>query len=144
MSGGAPSAENRQAKPWTRAMTSFLVRMRRRGKTYGWIAKALGMSRAACVARAVRLGLLLKPVVRGHVILARLADEPPAIGARREVLGEGVCHWIAGDPADADWRMCGHPSHHGTSWCAHHFARVAAVGNGWPPNVAPAKARRVA
>jgi hypothetical protein len=126
-------------------MTGFLVRMRRRGKTYGWIAKALGVSRAACVARAVKLGLLLKPVVRGHVTFVRRAHEPAAIGARREVLGEGVCHWIAGDPTDGDWRMCGHPCVHGTSWCAHHLARVTAAGDGWPPtHLAQAKARCVA
>ena len=29
----------------------------------------------------------------------------------------------AGDPARA-WRMCGHASVHGSSWCAHHLGRV--------------------
>jgi hypothetical protein len=141
----AECSDEAHAKPWTRAMTGFLVRMRRRGKTYGWIAKALGLTRGACVARAVKLGLLLKPVMRGHVTLARRAHEPAPLGARRDVLGEGVCHWISGDPWDSDWRMCGHPCVHGTSWCAHHLARVSAVGNAPPPeNILQAKARQVA
>jgi hypothetical protein len=111
------------AKPWTEAMTAFARRMRRRGKTFAWIARALGFSRGDCVAALAREGVLCRataPVAR-----VETGDEPVAIGGTREVLDAGVCRWIAGDPCAADWRMCGHPSVHGSSWCEHHFARVS-------------------
>jgi hypothetical protein len=112
------------SRPWTPAMTAFLVRMRRRGKTFGWIANALGVTRGVAVGRAAKRGLALKPALKARVIQAVRGDEPAAIGPRRELVDEGRCRWIKGDVGDRDWRMCGHPSVHGSSWCAHHRARV--------------------
>jgi hypothetical protein len=111
-------------RPWTPAMTAFLVRMRRRGKTFGWIAKALGVTRGVVVGRAAKRGLALRPALKSRVVQAVLRDEPAALGPERELVDEGRCRWIKGDVADPDWRMCGHPSVHAGSWCAHHRARV--------------------
>jgi len=112
-------------RPWTSAMTGFFVRMHRRGKPYWWIARALGVTRAMLLGRAVKMGLVVRAVVRRRrVMLGPVAGEPDAIGPTREVLGKGVCHWISGDTHDADWRMCGHAAVGGSSWCAHHYARV--------------------
>ena len=119
----------REAEPprWTQAMERFLVRMQRRGRTYAWIARALRVPRAACVARAEALGLWRRAPTGWRRPLARTV-EPAPIGPMCEVLEPGRCHWIAGDPAARDWRMCGHPSVHGTPWCAHHLARVLVRG----------------
>jgi hypothetical protein len=106
---------------WTQEMDGFLRRSHARGKTMGWIARALGRPREACVARAVALGLV-KP--RRAQAFAAPPPEPKPIGAMNDVLDEGVCHWVAGCVAARVWRMCGHPSVHGTLWCAHHLARV--------------------
>ena len=116
MSGPAPA--------WTRQMTAFLVRMRRRGRPYGWIARALGVTRAALVERATRMGFIVRARGGRRFAAATAEGEPAALGPLREVLGEGVCHWISGDTADRDWRMCGHPAVSGTRWCAHHHGRA--------------------
>jgi hypothetical protein len=110
--------------PWTSAMTAFFVRMRRRGKPYWWIAKALGVTRATLLGRAVKMGLVVRAVVRRRMTSTPATGEPDAIGPVREIVGQGLCHWISGDTADRDWRMCGHPAARGASWCAHHYARV--------------------
>ena len=106
---------------WTQAMTAFLVRMRRRGRPYGWIARALGVTRAALIERATKMGFIVR---RQRFAAPALSGEPAALGPPRTVLGAGVCHWIAGDVGDPDWRMCGHPAAGGSSWCAHHYVRV--------------------
>ena len=100
---------------WTPEMIDALKRLRGRGRTFGQIAKMLGVSRSAAIGKAMRVGLR----VRARVKAARAA----AMGAAGEILERGVCHWIAGD-IEAAWRMCGHKSVHGTLWCAHHLARV--------------------
>lgn len=115
MSGSGP------ARAWTPEMTDFLLRLRRRGESYRRIARMLGTTRAACVARAVEMGLLVRAGV-----LAKTArtPEPPALGGMGAILDGGVCHWVAGDTGAPGWRMCGHPSVHGSLWCAHHLARA--------------------
>ena len=104
-------------------MDGFLARMHGRGKSLTWIAKALGVARPACVARAEVLGLVRR---RRHRFAANLCDvpEPLPIGPMGELLDAGVCHWVAGSVAARAWRMCGHPSVHGTPWCRHHLSRV--------------------
>jgi hypothetical protein len=68
----------------------------------------------------VALGL----VKARRVSPAAATPEPKPIGAMNDVLDDGVCHWVQGCVAARVWRMCGHPSVHGTLWCAHHLARV--------------------
>ena len=127
--GGGFALQGRELE-WTPAMTAFLVRMRRQGKTFGWIAKALGVTRGVAVGRAMKRSLGVRPALRVRVIQATREGEPAAMGAMRELLDEGRCRWIAGDIDDADWRMCGHPSVHGGVWCAHHLARVLRAEEG--------------
>jgi hypothetical protein len=105
-------------------MTSALIAMRAQGKTLREIARALGVSHSVAVARAV-LGRLLPR--RRRVVLRdvrRLPGEPEPLGGVAEIMPRGVCHWVVGDVAGHEWRMCGHRSVHGGSWCAHHRARV--------------------
>jgi hypothetical protein len=106
-------------------MTAFFRRMRGRGRSLAWIARGLGLSPRQCIRRAEALGL-----VRGKTQppLPPAGAEPVPLGPPRTLLEEGVCRWIHGEPRDAQWRMCGHPSVHGSSWCAHHFVRCAARG----------------
>lgn len=115
-------------------MTAFLLRMRREGKSFGWIAKALGVTRSVVLGRAAKRTLARRWHVATRVTQETRAGEPAPLGPMRELLDEGRCRWIAGDVADADWRMCGHPSVHGRTWCAYHvarvFERVEAVGHG--------------
>jgi hypothetical protein len=106
---------------WTPEAVQFLRRMRRRGRSFGWIAKALGLSRDACVRCAARVG----------IVRARRSDptvvrypEPEPLGPPREILEGPVCRWIEGDLEADAWRMCGHPSSGETSWCAHHRERA--------------------
>jgi GcrA cell cycle regulator len=120
----SPNPDPRSARPWTPAMTAFLVRKRREGKSFGWIAKALGVSRSVVIGRAAKRTLARRWRARTRVTQQARADEPAPLGPLRELLDEGRCRWIAGDIADADWRMCGHPSVHGRTWCAYHVARV--------------------
>lgn len=120
MTGLAAAAE----RPWTPAMTAFLLRMRREGKSFGWIAKALGVSRSVAIGRATKRTLACRWRARTRVTQEARADEPAPLGPPRALLAEGRCRWIAGDIADADWRMCGHPCVHARPWCAHHVARV--------------------
>jgi len=107
---------------WTEETDGFLRRSHARGKTMGWIARALGRPRAACVARAVALGLVRARRMPPAALPP--SPEPKPIGAMNDVLDDGVCHWVQGCIAAQVWRMCGHPSVHGTLWCAHHLARV--------------------
>ena len=107
---------------WTLERIDELKRLRRAGVAYWRIAKRLGVTCEAAAKRGMLLGL--RPQPRVHI--AEAADEPAPLGALREILGEGVCHWIAGD-APGRWHMCGHPSVHGASWCAHHRGRVRRV-----------------
>lgn len=106
-------------------MDGHLARMHARGKSLTWIAKVLAMPRASCLGRAVTLGIV-KRRARGP---RRVVDtrEPSPIGPLNDVADEGVCHWVVGCVAARAWRMCGHPSVHGTLWCAHHLARVRPV-----------------
>jgi hypothetical protein len=71
------------------------------------------------------MGLVVRAPAK-RMDAAALADEPTPIGPARTILAHGVCHWISGDTADADWRMCGHSAVEGSNWCAHHRARVFA------------------
>lgn len=114
-------------QPWTSDATQFLRRMRRRGKSFGWIARALGTTRDACIDRAVALNIA-RPKVRPATREALAAGEPPALGASREILEGAVCRWIVGELDQPDWRMCGHRALQDSSWCAHHFARVTGRG----------------
>lgn len=104
-------------------MDRFLARMHGRGKSLTWIAKALGVARPMCVARAEALGLVRR---RARRLTGAVCDapEPSPIGPAGELLEAGVCHWVAGSVALRAWRMCGHPSVHGTPWCRHHLSRV--------------------
>lgn len=114
----APPAD---AKPWTTQMLQFLLRMRRRGKPYGWIARALGRTRADCVERAMKAGLLARQMPSSPQVVC---GEPVAIGPIKEILDEGVCHWISDEAGNGEWRMCGHPGIEESNWCAHHRRRV--------------------
>ncbi len=118
-------ADPAEARRWTREMDGFLTRMHARGKSFGWIGRALGLPREACAARAVALGLVLRR--RAPRTCPPDAPEPKPIGAMNDVLDAGVCHWVAGCLSARVWRMCGHPSVHGTLWCAHHLGRVRAA-----------------
>jgi hypothetical protein len=120
----APGATNEGQRPWTNEMTLFLARMRRRGRSYRWIAKALGVPRAVCVERAAAAGLLQRSQPQQALVRT---DEPEPLGPPGEILDDGVCHWVAGDVDGGVWRMCGHPSAGGTAWCAHHLSRVTRV-----------------
>jgi hypothetical protein len=102
---------------WTLERIDELKRLRRAGVAYWRIARRLGVTRKAAMARGRLLGL--RPLPRAP----KWQDEPAPLGELREILGEDVCHWIAGDPSRL-WRMCGHSSVHGSSWCAHHLERV--------------------
>lgn len=102
-------------------MIQFLLRMRRRGKPYGWIARALGRTRADCVERAMKAGLLARQASTPPVALE---DEPLPVGPLKAILDDGVCHWISDEAGHGEWRMCGHPGVDGSSWCAHHRRRV--------------------
>ena len=108
---------------WSLAMTAFLLRRRREGRTLRWIAKALAMPFEQVRRKAVELGLVLKSAYQARVPLARLDDEPVPLGPEREILTDG-CRWISADVSDPDWRMCGHPTAEGNVWCAHHCRRV--------------------
>lgn len=105
-------------------MDGYLARMHSRGKSLTWIAKVLAMPRASCLARAMALGVIKRRAGARRVVDAA---EPLPVGALRDVLDDGVCHWVAGCVATRAWRMCGHPSVHGTLWCVHHLARVRPV-----------------
>lgn len=111
-------------RAWSLAMTAFLLRHRREGRTVRWIARALGMPFEQVRKKAVGLGLVLRTAYLVRVPSIRLEDEPTPVGANRELLADDRCRWIAGDVMDPDWRMCGHPIVRGSSWCAHHHARV--------------------
>ena len=106
---------------WTPAMVEELVRLRRAGASFGKISKRLGVRRGAAIETALRIGLRVRIALRRPAVKAE--DEPAAIGPIRDIVGLGVCHWIAGDTGSA-WRMCGHKSVPGSVWCAHHAARV--------------------
>ena len=114
---------------WTLERIDELKRLRRAGAAYWRIAKRLGVTREAAVEKATCLGL--RPDARARVPAAE--DEPAALGGLREILEPGLCHWIVGDAGSA-WRMCGHRSVHGSSWCGHHLGRahgrIAAVAPG--------------
>lgn len=118
------------APVWTLERIDELKRLRRAGAAYWRIAKRLGVTREAAVEKAMSLGL--RPVARARVPEAQ--GEPAALGALREILEPGLCHWIAGDVGPRAWRMCGHRCVHGSSWCAHHLerahGRIAAVAPG--------------
>ena len=110
---------------WNAEMIEELVRLRRLGTTFAKIAKRLGVTRSAAIGKAIRIGLRVR--VGGMQLPVPAGAEPEAIGAPGEILGRGVCHWIAGDvggSGDGSWRMCGHSSVYGSLWCAHHAARV--------------------
>jgi hypothetical protein len=119
-----------EVRRWTREMDGFLARMHARGKTLTWIARALALPRAACAARAVALGLVAPR--RAARSCLPVVPEPKPIGAMNEVLDGGVCHWVAGCLSAGVWRMCGHPSVHGTLWCAHHLSRVRPAAKAVP------------
>ncbi len=104
---------------WTLERIDELKRLRREGVAYWRIAKRLGVRCEVAAKRGMLLGLRPQPRVR----IAETADEPAPLGPSREILGEDVCHWIVGD-APGPWRMCGHPSAHGSFWCVHHLGRV--------------------
>ena len=115
--GGAEEVAERR---WTLKSDGFLRRMHVRGKSMTWIARALGRTRAACAARAVALGVAQPRRVAATGVPA---PAPAPSGPEGDVVGEGLCRWIHGSLPQR-WRMCGHPSVHGTAWCAHHLARV--------------------
>jgi GcrA cell cycle regulator len=108
------------ARVWTPELIDELKRLRRCGRTFGQIARRLGVSRNAAIGAARRLGLVAAP--RSRIVAASM-EEPTALGGACEILGPGVCHWIAGDVGGA-WRMCGRKAVPGKSWCEHHFSRV--------------------
>lgn len=107
------------APVWTIERIDELKRLCRRGAAYWRIAKRLGVTREAAIEQAVQLGLRRAPRRQA----AAREDEPRALGGAREILADGVCHWIAGDTWRA-WRMCGHSAVHGAPWCAHHLGRA--------------------
>lgn len=111
-------------KHWSLAMTAFLLRHRREGRTLRWIARALGMPFEQVRRKAVALGLVLRTAYQKRVPAVRLEDEPPPLGAPRELVADGRCRWIGGDVSCPDWRMCGHTARPGSAWCAHHYGRV--------------------
>jgi hypothetical protein len=121
LANGDGGADELQAR-WTLESDGFLRRSHARGRSLTWIARALGRSREACAMRMVALGVA-RPS-RASPVAVPPTPEPKPIGAMNDVLDEGVCHWVAGCLAARVWRMCGHPSVHGTLWCAHHLARV--------------------
>jgi hypothetical protein len=111
-------------RAWSEEMVGELKRLRRLGFSFGRIARRLGVTRNAAIGKAMRLGFRVR--VRASTGQGRsgaCVPEPAPLGAPREILGRGACRWIAGE-AEGAWRMCGHPSVHGSSWCAHHLARV--------------------
>jgi hypothetical protein len=103
-------------------MTGFARRMRKAGRTFDWIARALGVPRETCVAAMARAGVLYRPRRKRRRIAA--GREPEALGGEREILDEAACRWIQGDPYTEHWRMCGQPCVQRSSWCAHHFPRA--------------------
>lgn len=106
-------------------MTAFFRRMRARGRSVTWIARGLGLTPRSCARRALALGLIER---KTQPPLPPAGVEPAPLGPPRTLLDEGQCRWIHGEPGIGEWRMCGHPSVHGSSWCAHHFVRCAARG----------------
>lgn len=111
-------------RDWSLAMTAFLLRHRREGRTLRWIARALGMPFELVRRKALALGLVLTTAYQRRVLSVRLEDEPAPLGSPRELVADGCCRWVEGDVSDEDWRMCGHPVQGASSWCAHHRRRV--------------------
>lgn len=114
-------------KAWTLAMTAFLLRSRREGRTLRWVAKALAMPFEQVRQKAIAMGLVLTTAYQTRVPFVQHDDEPAPLGPRCEILAEG-CRWIGDDVSDSDWRMCGHPVTANSAWCAHHRRRVFWVG----------------
>lgn len=66
----------------------------------------------------------------GNASPHRPRPRPPANAGEPEPLGQiqtfgafGECRWVHGDPLSGSWRMCCHPVHDRSSWCAHHWLR---------------------
>ena len=118
------SAAADHRRPWTRAMTGFARRMRKAGRTFGWIARALGVSRETCVSEMARAGVLYRPRAARRRVASAGEAAPETLGDLHEILGEGACHWIDGDPRTNAWRMCGQPCVRRSAWCAHHTAKA--------------------
>ena len=105
-------------RTWTPDMFDEMARLRGIGVSFAKIAQRLGVTRGDAIEKALRMGLRVRVVLE---CVAVMSAEPEPIGPVREILGRGVCHWIAGEGA---WRMCGHKAVRNTHWCAHHFSRA--------------------
>jgi hypothetical protein len=126
-----------QGRRWTPEMDGFLQRMHARGKSLAWIARTLAVPRVDCAARALTLGVIERRP-RATRDLPPL-PEPKPIGPPNDVVDEGACHWVAGCLDSRHWRMCGHRAVQGTSWCAHHLARVRPSAPASAPQAEPAR-----
>lgn len=74
------------------------------------IARLLGCSKNAVIAKAHRLGL--EPRIEAPIKLLKPTRADPGIG----------CHWPIGHPTDKDFHFCGEDRHMGKPYCARHAA----------------------
>lgn len=114
---------NKQFFDWDDATVSQLRAMHAEGLSFTLIADAIGrgITGMALRKKASRLGLkrerakATKPMGPKRVPKPPKPIAPESIGPIEDI-ADG-CRFIAGDPKQPGWRMCGHP---GAPWCEFH------------------------
>lgn len=112
---------------WDDATVSQLRALHAAGLSFTLIADAIGggLTGMALRKKASRLGLKreraksTKPMGPKRVSKPSKPVEPEAIGPIEDI-ADG-CKFVAGDPRQPGWRMCGQP---GKPWCAFHASKV--------------------
>jgi hypothetical protein len=112
-------------RPWDARMVRFLKVKRRQGRPIRWIAERLGLDLLRVVAKAVNLRLTLRTAYRGRACKTPQVAEPPPLGPQNEIADDGLCRWIAADPA-GPWAMCARPTAEDSAYCPHHKQRAYA------------------
>lgn len=115
---------NAQAFSWDAAATTKLKDLFGAGLSFSLIAARLGTTRTAARKKANRMGLhrgrptATKPMGPKPIPKPK---EPEAIGPI-EGISDG-CKYIAGDPKQPGWRMCGQDRIASKPFCAFHADR---------------------
>ncbi len=120
---------------WTAPEDEMLAACLKRGLSFGEMAPIVGRARNACIGRAHRLKLVAdKALVAKRAQMPRTKrlavtpkrpppaplTEPPALGARNDLVAPVGCNFIHG-AIGVDAQFCGHP---GSPWCHYHRSIV--------------------
>lgn len=125
---------------WTEDRVTAIRALWAEGHSFSQIAAAIGgASRNAVGAKLQRLGLLgnapqcrrlgpstAKPWKPRPIKIKETGSKAPEpLGKPSELVPLGGCRWIHGDPANSNWRMCGHVTvSQKKPWCSFHAERA--------------------